>query len=282
MPTIHELYESVIRDSLFARENEVGLRDLICCIQGYDEMSDFYLKKNAEIADLPLFQSLLARFLNGEPVQYLTNNAHFMGRRFYVDQRVLIPRMETEEVVGIAIKKIRELYFDKNIVVADIGTGSGAIAISLKKEFASARVIASDTSLAALEVAKTNAAKHKTEIQFLSGNGLEPYLFNGLELDVIVSNPPYITNISEIDASVIAYEPYSALVDESDMAFYKNIFKLHQTICRYPFLMIFEIGHDMRGKIESEMKSNFSNAKWEIIQDINKNDRILSIYIEKE
>ncbi|MDD4153844.1 MAG: peptide chain release factor N(5)-glutamine methyltransferase [Bacilli bacterium] len=281
MPTIGTLYSSVIRDSEFAKKNEIALREIICHIQGFHEMSEFYIKNDQEIRDLPLFLSYLARFLNGEPVAYILNYSRFLGLDLYVDNRVLIPRMETEEVVKHAILKIKEVFVNKNINIVDIGTGSGAIALALKQTFPEATLYASDISKESLEVAKINSQRNNLDVIFLQGKSLEPFIFSGLRIDVIVSNPPYITNIKEIDKSVIDYEPYKALVDEKELGVYKDIFKTYSAICNYPILMVMEIGYDMHEKIQSLVNETLPNAKFEIIKDINGKERIISILIEK-
>lgn len=282
MPTIGAIYEGVIRDSDFAKRNEIAIREILCHIQGFPEMSDFYTKNREEIADLQLFRAYLARFLNGEPVQYILNRNRFMGIDLYVDSRVLIPRMETEEVVSYAIEKIKNIYSQKYISVADIGTGSGAIAIAIRKSFPSFNVYATDISRDALEVAKINDSHLKTNIKFLLGDHLEPLILKGVKIDVLISNPPYITNQKEIDASVLTYEPFNALVDIEETAVYKNIFRTYKAICNYPFLMVFEIGHDMAASLSKLIPIYMPKAEWHIIKDVNNKDRILSIYIEKE
>jgi len=280
MPTIKQLYDSVIHDPDYIRKNELAIREIICHIQGYTEMTDFFVNSDAEIADLQLFQSFFARFLNGEPVQYILNNARFLDMNLYVDNRVLIPRMETEEVVKYAFEKIREYFFDSSLVIADIGTGSGAIALAMAKELPKARVVATDISNDALNVARHNAKKFNFDIEFFEGDTLQPLYFNRIKANIIISNPPYITNVSEIDDSVIQFEPYQALVDKEELKIYKDILTMCPPISNKPCLLIFEIGHDMREKMSELIKKYVPNSIWEIKQDINGKDRMISIYIE--
>lgn len=282
MPTIYELYEDVLRDSAFLKQNEIAVREILCHLQGFSEMSDFFTNKDVEIRDLPRFQSYLARFLNGEPVQYILNKARFLGVDYYVDSRVLIPRMETEEVVTYAINEIKRKFENKAISIVDLGTGSGIIAISMKKEFPNGQLIATDISQKAIEVAKNNALRHHVVIDFLEGRAIEPLVFAGKKVNVLISNPPYITNQSEIADSVLRFEPFNALVDVEEMGVYEAVFRTYHLIASFPFLMVFEIGHDMREKITPLLKKYFADGCWQILQDINKRDRILSIYIEKE
>lgn len=280
MSTIKQLYDSVIHDPDYIRKNELAIREIICHIQGYTEMTDFFVNSDAEIADLQLFQSFFARFLNGEPVQYILNNARFLDMNLYVDNRVLIPRMETEEVVKYAFEKIREYFFDSSLVIADIGTGSGAIALAMAKELPKARVVATDISNDALNVARHNAKKFNFDIEFFEGDALQPLYFNQIKANIIISNPPYITNVSEIDDSVIQFEPYQALVDKEELKIYKDILTMCPPISNKPCLLIFEIGHDMREKMSELIKKYVPNSIWEIKQDINGKDRMISIYIE--
>ena len=282
MPSLRSLYESALRDVAFNHFNEIDIRLLLCSIQGLNSMSDFYLRSDEEIADLQLFRSHFARLLNGEPVQYIINKASFLGDDYYVDSRVLIPRMETEEVVRFAEKRIAEVFMNKDISIVDIGTGSGIIAIALKKKYPYAKILASDISQDALDVAAINVAAHKANVDLLHGSALDPLLSHGYKVDVLISNPPYITNVSEIDKNVSDYEPRGALVDSSNQLIYQTILANYRYVAKYPFLIIFEIGYDMREKVEDLIKRFVPSAKWEIIKDINQKDRILSILIEQE
>ena len=160
-----------------------------------------------------------------KPIQYILKKTEFYGLPFYVDERVLIPRPETEELVGWVL----ELFGQKiNCEILDIGTGSGCIAISIKKKLISANVQAMDVSLLSLEVAGMNAISNHVDIHFLLQDILEnPISVNLPRFDVIVSNPPYVRNSEKLlmQKNVLDYEPALALfVEDSDpLKFYRAI-----------------------------------------------------------
>ncbi len=166
------------------------------------------LSKIAPTDQLPLLESLVARRINREPLSYITGKTEFFKRQFTVDRRVLIPRPESEQLIVRAIDYVRKCGIE-NPRVADVGTGSGAIAISIALEMPSAEVFATDISSEALEVAHMNARKLGAEVKFAQGNLLGP--LQG-KFDIIVSNPPYIKShvIKSLEAE-ITREPRIAL-----------------------------------------------------------------------
>ena len=166
------------------------------------------LSKSAPTDQLPLLESLVGRRINREPLSYITGKTEFFKRQFTVDERVLIPRPESEQLVVRAIYYVRKCGIE-NPRVADVGTGSGAIAISIALEMPSAEVFATDISSEALEVAHMNARRLGAEVKFAQGNLLGP--LQG-KFDIIVSNPPYIKShvIKSLEAE-ITREPRIAL-----------------------------------------------------------------------
>ena len=166
------------------------------------------LSKIAPTDQLPLLESLVARRINREPLSYITGKTEFFKRPFTVDERVLIPRPESEQLVVQAIDYVRKCGIE-NPRIADVGTGSGAIAISIALEMPSAEVFATDISSEALEVAHMNARKLGAEVGFTKGN-----LLGTLQgkFDIIVSNPPYIQSqiIKSLEPEVLR-EPRIAL-----------------------------------------------------------------------
>jgi release factor glutamine methyltransferase len=160
-----------------------------------------------------------------KPLQYITGNAEFYGMTLDLDERVLIPRPETEELVGWVIADHRQ---SKEVHILDIGTGSGCIALALKKNLRECSVYAMDVSPGAVEVAAGNAAKHALDIIFHTGDIFQPEMsLQGLYFDVIVSNPPYVleSEKSLIRNNVKGFEPAGALfvADEDPLNYYKAI-----------------------------------------------------------
>ncbi|MBQ1495753.1 MAG: peptide chain release factor N(5)-glutamine methyltransferase [Bacilli bacterium] len=180
----------------------------------------------------------IKRLENNEPVQYIVGEVDFYGNIIKVNKNVLIPRFETEELVDYTIKFIKD-KFNKKINILDIGTGSGAIAISLKKEIDS-NVYATDISKDALIVAKENAINNNVNINFINTN-----IYEGInqKFDVIISNPPYISYDEEIMDIVKNNEPNIALyADNNGLYFYEEILKNIKSIINDKYLIAFEIG----------------------------------------
>ena len=222
-------------------------------------------------------ESILNKYVNklknGYPLQYITNNQEFMGLNFYVDENVLIPQPDTEVLVESAIKYITEITVNKkisinNIKLLDLCTGSGAIAISLKKYIPQIKVYASDISEKALEISKINANNNNVEINFIKSD-----MFKNIneKFDIIVSNPPYIktSEISKLSKDV-QNEPVLALDGGEDgLKFYRLISEQINDYLKSDGILMMEIGFDQANQV----KSIFKNAK--IIKENAKNDRVV-------
>lgn len=230
-----------------------------------------YLKKyyNGDINDA------IKRLENGEPVQYIVGNVDFYGYILNVNKDVLIPRRETEELVEEVIK--RSKLFN-NLTIIDIGTGSGAIAISLSKEL-NCHVYASDISNKALMVAKENAIKNNANITFLQGDMLKPFIDNKIKVDIIVSNPPYIKENEEIEDIVKNNEPNIALYAKNNgLEFYESILKDANRVLKEKYLIAFEIGKTQGDDIKLLAHKYLGNVKVEIKKDLSLNDRFIFVY----
>lgn len=176
-----------------------------------------YSHPEAAIDDAALqgFFELVARRAQGVPTQYLTGKQEFWGLEFEVTPAVLIPRPETEHVVEVAIERFGEGKRDENLRIADVGTGSGCIAVALAREFTNAEILATDISGAALEVAERNAKQHGVleRIRFAQCDLLGSAATEGGQFDLIVSNPPYVASgdESQLQREVREHEPREAL-----------------------------------------------------------------------
>jgi len=216
----------------------------------------------------------IERLNNGEPVQYIVGNVDFYNSNFIVNKNVLIPRFETEELVLNTINFIKE-YFQEPIKVLDIGTGSGAIAISVKKEI-NGEVYATDISKEALEVANENAKRNNVDINFINTN-----LFEGItdKFDVVISNPPYIRYDEEIDEIVKNNEPHLALyADNNGLYFYEEILKNIKSILNDKYLIAFEIGKDQATDITSFIEKYLPECNIILKKDLEGRDRMLFIH----
>lgn len=217
----------------------------------------------------------IKRLNMGEPVQYIVGDVDFYGNIIKVNKNVLIPRRETEELVEKVLKRIQ--VFDSP-VIADIGTGSGAIAITLAKKL-NTLVYASDISLKALEVAKENVAINKANVTFFEGDMLKPYIENNIKLGVIVSNPPYIKEDEKIEDIVKNNEPHLALYAKNNgLEFYDSILKNASYVLKDKYLIAFEIGLDQGKNIEALAKKYLSNSIVEIEKDLSGKDRFIFVY----
>ncbi|HEC2158174.1 protein-(glutamine-N5) methyltransferase, release factor-specific [Staphylococcus delphini] len=214
----------------------------------------------------------LSQLLTGMPVQYVVGQAEFYGRQLKVTSDVLIPRPETEEVVHYFLTQLAAAK-----VVADIGVGSGAIAVTLKAERPELRVIATDISSQALAVARQNAQRLQQDITFLKGNALQPLIDQGVRLDGLISNPPYIGEHERtlMDDSVIQYEPHVALfAGQEGYQVYAAILRDLPHVMQDGAPVVFEIGFQQGVQLTRMMQQLYPHITPEVINDINGHARI--------
>ena len=226
------------------------------------------------------FLAGMEEYYQGKPIQYIKGVENFFGRDFKVNEDVLIPRYETEELVENILYRIDDYFAEsQSITLCDVGTGSGAIATSLALEEPRLKVFATDISLKAVTVAKDNAKNLGANIEFMVGDMLEPLLENEIKVDIFVSNPPYIPQEQEIEAMVKDNEPHVALFGGNDgLYFYRKIFQGVEPLLQERALLAFEMGFDQRELMEAALQEYFPNDPHEIIKDINGKDRMLFIY----
>lgn len=222
------------------------------------------------------YKQLVERHAKGEPVQYIIGYEEFYGRKFQVDESVLIPRPETEELIVCALKEIKDLFPLRPIKLADIGTGSGAIAITMKLECPNAQVLATDISPRALATAKKNASNLGAIIEFAEGDLTEP--LQQEKWDVVLSNPPYIAyeEAKEMSEVVLEHEPHSALfAEENGLILYRKLAEQLPPLMNRPGLIAVEIGYTQGEIVKSYFEQNFQNANISILKDINGKNRIV-------
>ena len=245
-----------------------------------DENINLYLEKDNEARKsiVDKYESGVKRLIEGEPLNYVLGYSYFYGYRLKVDEAVLIPRFETEELVGRVLSGYDEYFKDQKIDLADVGTGSGAIAIALKKEEDNLNVYASDISKEALEVAVLNAQNNQADIRFFEGSMLKPLIENNIKLDILVSNPPYIRNDEVVEHSVRDYEPNVALFGGDDgLKFYRMIFEDAHKVLKERSMMFFEMGYDQKENLTALAREFFPSADINVYKDINNKDRMLVI-----
>jgi release factor glutamine methyltransferase len=223
-----------------------------------------------------LFWDKMTELLEGKPVQYIIGMEYFYGLPFYVDKNVLIPRPETEELVYTALERGRKLFVSKEIKMADIGTGSGAIAVSFKMEWPEALVTATDISEGALAVAQRNADANDVAIRFIQGDMAQPLADE--KWDIILSNPPYIAHDEAVlmAATVVEHEPHNALfADEQGLLFYRKLAETLPSLLNKPALIGMEIGYLQGPAVHALFKEAFPKATVETVKDINGKDRMI-------
>ncbi|TXF78957.1 peptide chain release factor N(5)-glutamine methyltransferase [Chryseobacterium sp.] len=240
------------------------------------------LQKELEFHQQEQFNEIITELQSGKPYQQILGETEFYGLKFFVDENVLIPRPETEELVELAIKKSQEsrarnqesITENLPFKILDIGTGSGIIPITLQKHFPEAEITAIDFSEKALKTAKKNADFHQTEVHFI----LQNYLTESLNdiYDVIISNPPYIgiDEEKELEDSVKDFEPKMALFSPTSDAliFYRKIAEDSKNHLQDGGMIFLEINQKL-GKETLELFRSFKSA--ELIQDLSGNDRFI-------
>ena len=273
--TLYEVYKDSLTKLTNPDSDEISVRILLCHNNGIKSMSGFYIHKNENIMDLPLFLSQFDRFLNGEPIQYILGETNFLGFDFYVDKRVLIPRQETEEVVMQAYLRALQMFGDHVINVADICCGSGVMGITLAKKLKVRYLFMSDISEDAIDVSKKNAERNDVIANFFVGNACDELVKAEAKVDLLVANPPYILKREDVDKSVLDNEPHLALFADEELSVYRDIFKALPKIKKDKLLCVFEIGYDLKEKITKLLEKTVKNATFGFVKDINGKERIL-------
>lgn len=212
----------------------------------------------------------------GRPIQYIIGNVNFCGNIFEINDNVLIPRFETEQLVVNTIEKINEIWPNQVIDLIDLGTGSGAIGLSIKKKLPQVNVTLLDISEKALEVAKTNANKMNLNVKYILNDMLENI---ANKYDVIISNPPYIKTNEEIEEIVKNNEPHLALyAGEDGLDCYRKILNHVKENINNKYLIAFEIGDTQKDDLFNLVAENLNNYNIECVKDFSNRDRMIFIW----
>lgn len=219
--------------------------------------------------------------INKKPVQHILGYSYFFGYKMKVNEDVLIPRCETEELVGYVLSTYDDVFNGRKVDVVDVGTGSGAIAISLAREEPNMNVYATDISEKALVVAKENAMINEAKVTFFQGDMLTPIIEQNLKFDILVSNPPYIPNNEYVEDIVINNEPHVALFGgDTGMNFYDIILKDAKKVLKVPSIIAFEHSYNKKAEMHELINKYFPTSSYETIKDLSGKDR-MTIIINK-
>ncbi len=279
---LKDLYDKEELETFIAYcfEEFVNIKRIDIALRGADTISESELLKfNFAIKDLK----------KNKPIQYILGKADFFGLKFIVNEYVLIPRQETEELVKLVIKEIQESRFKNQdnlssstlISILDVGTGSGCIPIVLKNKIPSAKVYSIDISEKAIEIAKQNAKSNAVDVEFIQHDILseKQIVFSSeIKFDIIVSNPPYIREFEkkQMHKNVLDYEPHIALFvnDDEPLLFYKAIADFAIKQLNPNGKIYFEI-NEVFGLETKEMLENKGFKNVSVVKDINDKNRIL-------
>lgn len=280
MPTYQQVYNEQLEK---LKDADTTVQAILLLLNSYcnDANINLYanfsqpINKNIE----ELFTKGCARLATGEPLDYILGYTPFYGYNFNVDNRVLIPRPETEELVAYALSLIDEKFtdFDK-VKVADIGCGSGAIGMAVALEESKVELYSSDISNEALQVAKENAEKFGLNVQFFQGDMAKPFIANNIKVDLLLCNPPYIPVNEKMERSVVDYEPHVALFGGEDgLKFYRSVLNDAYDLLQGKGYACFEMGYNQKEALTQLVKSIDANADVKVIKDINQKNRILVV-----
>lgn len=281
----------VIKEALITATNKLTIKNISTPSLDAEVLLAFILKKSREYlftrpekkltADqLKKFNRLIKRRLKGEPAAYLKNLKEFYGLDFYVGKNVLIPRPETELIIDEVIKVTsdKRQAASSNKIIADIGTGSGCIAVTLKKYLRQTTVFATDLSAPALKIARKNARKHKAKIKFFRGDLLKP--LKNKKIDLIVANLPYgkksVWPKTSPTASSLKYEPEIALyAKKSGLTLYEKLFRQIAERKQKPKFVICELDPGQKNKMQKLAKKHLPGYRREIKKDLAGLNRII-------
>lgn len=281
--SLKKVYEALNWASSFLKEND---RDA----NAGEILLKFYLKmtRSQLLASLQddlseeiwnVFEQSVKQHGAGMPVQYIIGSEEFYGRTFSVNEEVLIPRPETEELIYHTLRLLKEIFpVDKPLDFVDVGTGSGAIAITMKCEEPRLQVTATDIAVESLKVAKKNAEVLGAEVTFVQGDLLQPFIAEERHFDILLSNPPYIPNedMNEMSEVVTEHEPHRALfAGEDGLDFYRRFMEELPQVMRTPGLIGFEVGAGQGEKVAELLRDTFATTEVHVEYDINGKDRMV-------
>lgn len=271
-------YKELLRIS--REEYKLDSKTIDYLLKNYFKLEEIGKINNVEIDEdkLKSYEEKVNLIKKGLPIQYVLENVNFYGYNFHVKEGVLIPRFETEELVYNTKEYILK-YFGSDISIIDIGTGSGAIGLTLKKEIPNLNVTLTDISDIALEVAKYNSEKLNVSVDIYKSNMLEEVIKRKKKFDIIVSNPPYLRKDEEIMDIVKQHEPSIALYGGLDgLKYYEEILKDAKKVLNKRAILAFEIGSNQREELVKLVSKYFNDSNYVFKCDLQGRTRMLFIF----
>lgn len=263
----------------FSYLSEIDVKIIISTLNNIP-FNEIVLHYEDNVKDVESFLHVCESVKDGYPLQYALNTTEFLGLPLFVDERVLIPRQETEELV-LFMKGLITRENKNEPIIADICTGSGAIALALKSKLPHTKVYGSDISSDALLVATENKKTLNLDITLFQGDALTPLIENNIKIDYLVANPPYVNHDDEVQANVRQYEPSLALFSE-DKKVYIDIFSnIHKVMKGNTITMMLEI-NDKEADLMKNIARNTLGTSIDvrIVKDIHQRDRFILIRYE--
>jgi len=278
--TYRKLLSTYQKKAKELNKEETAIKLLILELSNYNG-AEFVLHLDDELEESfkdELIRKINLYLIDNHPIQHIIGYSYFYGYKMIVSPLVLIPRPETEELVGYVLNKYDEVFEGKKVNVIDVGTGSGAIAIALKKEEPNMEVSASDISKEAIDVAKQNAINNEAIVKFFVGDMLQPFIDNNYKVDILVSNPPYIPDNEYVEDIVLENEPHVALFGGHDgMYFYDIILSNAKKVLNKTNIIAFEHSFSKGKEMVELCKKYFPEGEISLIKDLNGKDRITII-----
>ncbi len=255
--------------------------DLLMYVNGYDSLEELTLHLDDECKNEKSYLHYGTKLLKGEPLAYVIHQVTFGDIKLYVDENVLIPRIETADMCEEIVRFAKSKYGNEPITILDIGTGSGCIALYLKKHLPNATVVATDISHDALEVAKKNAKLNNLDVTFLEHDMTTPFRYDFDVFDIIVSNPPYITSYDKVQESVYKYEPQIALFTPEAGKYYNDILVNFSSYYGFGTMIYFEMDDGAFSTISAVVKKNIPHYSINVHNDSFDQERYVSIDVLK-
>ena len=280
MKTLRELLKWAEDYALANNKEDSAVKLLLMHVtqkQSYEILADMNVEVPQE--QINQFEEMVSQYVKDNvPVQHIMGYETFFGREFIVNGEVLIPRFETEELVANVLATYDEVFDGAKVETVDVGTGSGAIGVSLALEEPNMTMTATELSETAIAVAGQNAEKLGASVTFYQGDMLQPLIERGLTFDILVSNPPYIPLSEDVESLVKDNEPHLALFGGDDgLKFYRIILSEAHKILKPKNIIAFEHAYNHREGMAEIVREHFPNARFETIKDMNGKDRMTII-----